>query len=89
MWADNRFVFLSPSQQKSGLKRTDLRAEHSRSSETLSERVITRLKSEGRLNESVGAGYLDRKWPVANAWWLVESRVKALGTTLRRPARQW
>jgi hypothetical protein len=33
--------------------------------ETLCGRVIAALKSEALLNESVGAGYIERNWPPA------------------------
>lgn len=88
VWADYRFVFLADSQQKSGLKQIDLGAGHSSSSETLCGRVITALKAEGLLNESVGAGYLDRKWPEAlkesGAWSLLSLRQSFLNGSLTR-----
>jgi hypothetical protein len=88
VWADYRFVFLADSQHKSGLKQIDLGAGHSSSSETLCGRVITALKAEGLLNESVGAGYLDRKWPEAlkesGAWPLLSLRQSFLNGSLTR-----
>src|SRR5258708_22279648 len=49
----------------SSLKIVDLGAGHSSGPETLCGRVIAALKSEALLNESVGAGYIDRNWPPA------------------------
>ena len=65
VWASYRFVALGDAQAKDGLKTIDLGAGHSSSSETLCGRVIAALKSDGLLNESVGAGYIDRHWPPA------------------------
>ena len=47
-----------------------LGAGHASAAETLCGRVITALRSQALLNESVGAGYIDRNWPPA----LKESR---------------
>ena len=58
-----RFVALGNTQSSDGLKVIDLGAGHSSGSETLCGRVITALKSGALLNESVGAGYIDRHWP--------------------------
>ena len=65
VWAGYRFVALSDSKEKSGLKIIDLGAGHASASETLCGRVVAALKSEALLNESVGAGYIDRHWPPA------------------------
>lgn len=43
-----------------------LGAGHSSSGETLCGRVIAALKCEALLNESVGAGYIERNWPLAS-----------------------
>ena len=65
-------------QEADGLKTIDPGAGHSRSGETLGGRVIAALKSAALLNESVGAGYLDRNWPPAlqesGAWPLASLR---------------
>jgi len=56
----------------------DLGAGHASSGETLGGRIVAALKTEGHLNESVGAGYLDRSWPEAlkesGAWPLARLR---------------
>ena len=54
--------------------------------ETLCGRIITALKSQALLNESVGAGYLERKWPPAlkerGAWPLSSLRKSFLNGSL-------
>jgi len=60
----------------------------SSSGETLRGRVITALKSQALLNESVGSGYLERKWPPAlkesGAWPLTSLRQSFLNGSLTR-----
>ena len=63
VWADYRFVMLHDSKTDTGLKTIDLGAGHSSSNETLCGRVLTTLRTEGLLNETIGAGYLERHWP--------------------------
>jgi len=58
-------VVIADNQEPDGLKTIDPGAGHSSSSETVCGRVITALKSHALLNESVGAGYIDRNWPPA------------------------
>ena len=61
---------------------------HSSTNETLCGRIIAALKSEGLLNESVGAGYIDRHWPPAfkdtGAWPLTSLRNSFLSGALTR-----
>ena len=56
--------------------------------ETLCGRVIAALKSEALLNESVGAGYIERNWPpalkTAGAWPLASLRQSFLNGSLTR-----
>ncbi|MEW6326764.1 MAG: hypothetical protein AB1487_04130 [Thermodesulfobacteriota bacterium] len=70
------------------LKTIDLGAGHSSGSETLCGRVITALKSQALLNESVGAGYIERNWPPAlkdsGAWPLASLRQSFLNGSLTR-----
>src|SRR6185436_19878799 len=70
-----------------GLRAIDLGAGHS-SSGTLCGRVIGALKSEALLNESVGAGYIERSWPPAlkqsAAWPLASLRQSFLNGSLTR-----
>jgi hypothetical protein len=88
VWAGYRFVVIADQQEPSGLKVIDLGAGHASSSETLCGRVIAALKSDGLLNENVGAGYIERNWPPAlkasGAWPLTGLRQCFLNGTLTR-----
>ena len=88
VWGDYRFAILADAQEAGGLKVIDLGAGHSSSGETLCGRVIAALKSEALLNESVGAGYIDRNWPPAlkdaGAWPLASLRQSFLNGSLTR-----
>ena len=88
VWAGYRFVIISDNQEPDGLKVIDLGAGHSSGSETLCGRVVTALKSQALLNESVGAGYVDRNWPPAlkesGAWPLASLRQSFLNGALTR-----
>ena len=88
VWASYRFVALADNREKSGLKVIDLGAGHSSGSDTLCGRVIGALKSDALLNESVGAGYIDRHWPPAfkttGAWPLTSLRQSFLNGALTR-----
>lgn len=65
VWADYRYAVLADSREKDGLHVIDLGAGHSSGSETLCGRIISALRNEALLNESVGAGYIERNWPNA------------------------
>jgi len=88
VWAGYRFVALADAKADSGLKIIDLGAGHSSSNETLCGRVMTALKTEALLSETVGAGYLDRHWPPAfretGAWPLTSLRQSFLNGSLTR-----
>ena len=88
VWGGYRFVVISDNQGANGLKVIDLGAGHSSSGETLCGRIITALKSQALLNESVGAGYIDRNWPPAlkesGAWPLMSLRQSFLNGSLTR-----
>ncbi len=88
VWGSYRFVVISDSQEADGLKTIDLGAGHSSGGETLCGRVITALKSQALLNESVGAGYIERNWPPAlkasGAWPLSSLRQSFLNGSLTR-----
>ncbi|MGH7346347.1 MAG: DUF499 domain-containing protein, partial [Candidatus Rokuibacteriota bacterium] len=88
VWGDYRFAVVADSQETDGLKVIDLGAGHSSSGETLCGRVIGALKSEALLNESVGAGYIERNWPPAlkgsGAWPLASLRQSFLNGSLTR-----
>ena len=59
VWGGYRFVVLADNKESDGLKTIDLGAGHASGAEILCGRVITALKSQALLNESVGAGYID------------------------------
>ncbi len=88
VWGGYRFVVIADSQEPDGLKTIDLGAGHSSSGETLCGRVLTALKSQALLNESVGAGYIERNWPPAlkdsGAWPLASLRQSFLNGSLTR-----
>ncbi|MBW1926153.1 MAG: ATP-binding protein [Deltaproteobacteria bacterium] len=88
VWGGYRFVVIVDNQEPDGLKVIDLGAGHSSSGETLCGRVITALKSQALLNESVGAGYIERNWPPAlkesGAWPLASLRQSFLNGALTR-----
>ncbi|MGQ0594633.1 MAG: DUF499 domain-containing protein [Gammaproteobacteria bacterium] len=88
VWGDYRFAVLADTEEPDGLKVIDLGAGHSSSGETLCGRVIAALKSEALLNESVGAGYIERNWPPAlreaGAWPLASLRQSFLNGSLTR-----
>ncbi len=90
VWADYIHVALDDGKGKGGLETINLGAGHSSSGESLCGRVITALKSSALLNESVGAGYLDRNWPPAlkaeGAWPLSSLRQCFLDGSLTRLA---
>jgi hypothetical protein len=88
VWAAYRYVVLADREEADGLKVIDLGAGHSSASETLCGRIVAALRSEALLNESVGAGYLERNWPPAleasGAWPLSGLRQAFLDGTLTR-----
>ncbi len=88
VWAGYRFVALSDTKERHGLKIIDLGAGHASASETLCGRIVAALKSEALLNENVGAGYIDRHWPPtfedAGAWPLTSLRQSFLDGSLTR-----
>ncbi len=88
VWGGYRFVVIADSQEPDGLRSIDLGAGHSSGGETLCGRIITALKSQALLNESVGAGYIERNWPPAlkesGAWPLTGLRQSFLNGSLTR-----
>ncbi len=88
VWGGYRFAALQDARSAEGLKVIDLGAGHSSGSETLCGRVVNALKSGALLNESVGAGYIDRHWPPAfqetGAWPLNSLRQSFLDGSLTR-----
>jgi hypothetical protein len=88
VWGDYRFAVVADGQETGGLKVIDLGAGHSSSGKTMCGRVVEALKSEALLNESVGAGYIERNWPPAlkesGAWPLASLRQSFLNGSLTR-----
>jgi hypothetical protein len=88
VWASYVYVVVSDNQEPDGLKVIDLGAGHASASETLCGRIIAALKSRALLNESFGAGYLERNWPPAlkqsGAWPLSSLRQSFLNGALTR-----
>jgi hypothetical protein len=88
VWADYRFIVFTDNEEPDRLRAIDLGAGHSSSNETTSGRVLAALKGQGLLNENVGAGYIQRKWPPAlvesGAWPLSGLRQSFLDGSLTR-----
>jgi hypothetical protein len=88
VWGSYRFVVVADSSEADGLKVIDLGAGHASARETLCGRVILSLKAQNLLNESVGAGYIERNWPKAlkesGAWPLSGLRQSLLNGSLTR-----
>jgi len=88
VWANYIYVALYNGDGNGGLDAINLGAGHSSVSESLCGRVMTALKSGALLNESVGAGYLERNWPPAlkkeGAWPLSSLRQSFLNGALTR-----
>ncbi len=88
VWAGYRFVVLADAAEDGGLRSIDLGAGHASASDTLCGRIVNALRSHGLLNESVGAGYIDRHWPPAlretGAWPLAGLRQSFLTGSLTR-----
>jgi hypothetical protein len=88
VWAGYRFVILADPGTADGVAVLDLGPGHPHGSETLPGRVFTALRSQNYLNESVAAGYVERKWPPAfkesGAWPLSGLRQAFLNGSLTR-----
>jgi hypothetical protein len=65
VWASYRYAVLADPKGQDGLREIDLGAGHASAASSLSARVVVALKAEGLLNETVGAGYIERNWPPA------------------------
>ena len=88
VWASYRLVAVVDAKAENGIRVIDLGAGHASASETLCGRIVTALKTEALLNETVGAGYIDRHWPPAllesGAWPLMGLRQSFLDGSLTR-----
>jgi hypothetical protein len=88
VWARYTILVLADSQEADGLKVIDMGAGHASTGGTLCGRIIAALKAEALLNESVGAGYIERNWPPAlkasGTWPLASLRKSFLDGSLTR-----
>jgi hypothetical protein len=88
VWASYRFIVFAEPKSSDGLKEIDLGAGHSSGAKSLTDRVLGALRSNALLNESPGAGYLERRWPEAfkanGAWPLKSLRQAFLDGSLDR-----
>jgi hypothetical protein len=88
VWAGYRYIALYDAKSETGIAVIDLGAGHANAGETLTGRVITTLKSRALLNESPGAGYLERRWAEpfkkSGAWPISALRQAFLNGTLER-----
>jgi len=88
VWAEYRFVILADTSAADGLGVLDLGPGHRSGNEPLAARIVSTLKAQNYLNESVGAGYIERKWPEAfkasGAWPLSGLRQAFLNGSLTR-----
>lgn len=91
IWASYRYIALyTKNQENHNLHVIDLGQGHSSASISLSYRIITAMKSQALLNDSVGVSYLERSWPEAfkdkGAWPLKSLRQSFLDGSLTRLA---
>ncbi len=88
VWASYRYIVLYDNKSNGGLNVIDLGAGHASSGETLTARVVTTLKTRALLNESPGAGYLERRWPEpfkkSGSWPVSALRQAFINGTLER-----
>jgi hypothetical protein len=88
VWASYRYIVFADPKSGDGLREIDFGAGHSSGAKSLSDRVLGALKSNVLLNESPGAGYLERRWPQAfketGAWPLRSLRQAFLDGSLDR-----
>lgn len=88
VWASYRYVVLADNQATDGVQAIDLGAGHASAGSSLCGRIVTVLRSEALLSESVGAGYIERNWPQAlaasGAWPLSGLRQSFLNGALTR-----
>jgi len=88
VWASYRFIAFADPKCPDGLRCVDLGAGHSSGAKSLCDRVLGALKSNALLNDSPGAGYLERRWPEAfkatGAWPIKSLRQAFLDGSLER-----
>jgi hypothetical protein len=88
VWASYQFALLYDKTSPQSLRVLTLGAGHTSAGGSLTDRIITAMKSESLLNESVGAGYLQRNWPTSlketGSWPLSGMRQSFLDGSLPR-----
>ena len=88
VWAGYRVLAIADRRDPSGLRTLDLGAGHASSGKLLPDHLLEALRAEGILNETVGAGYIDRNWPRqfadSGAWPLSGLRQSFLSGALTR-----
>lgn len=88
VWASYRFIAFADPKCQDSLRVVDLGAGHSSGAKSLCDRVLGALRSNALLNESPGAGYLERRWPEAfktsGAWPIKSLRQAFLDGSLER-----
>jgi hypothetical protein len=88
VWGGYRYIVIADKAEPEGIKMIDLGAGHASGAETLCGRIIAAMKSQALLNETVGAGYIERNWPPAlkssGAWPLSSLRQSFLDGSLTR-----
>jgi Protein of unknown function (DUF499) len=88
VWASYRYVVLYDGKEADSVRVIDLGAGHSSAGKSLCGRVLAAMTSQSLLNASVGAGYLERRWPRAfkesGAWPLKSLRQAFLDGSLDR-----
>ncbi len=67
VWGDYRFLLYADGAEPDRIAVIDLGAGHSSSDDSLCGRALAALRSRGLLNDTVGAGYVERNWPPANS----------------------
>ena len=82
------WIALYDAKEHGGVRVINMGQGHASSGVSLSDRVKSALKSEGLLEDSVGAGYIERSWPIAlrtsGAWPLSGLRKAFLDGSLTR-----
>ncbi len=65
IWSGYRFLVIADTGESDGLRVIDLGEGHSSEAKSVSDKIVTALRSRDLLNVGVGAGYIDRHWPPA------------------------
>ena len=90
VWASYRYVVLADRTKDRGLSVIDIGAGYANGGDSLCARVLEALRTRELLVPSVGASYLERKWPAAfassGAWPLTSLRQSFLDGSLTRLA---